>query len=161
MAIRIFLDELQQQPLHLEGELTPAELELSSGDEGALTRPDGPMVYSLAVSNSDDTLIAFGQVKMTFSAECARCLKPFSYPLEFPQWAVALPLKGEDAIEQNNDSVDLTPWLREDILLGLPQHPLCGSACEGLVFQQKTPPKIASEPSEAWSKLDDWEQPKS
>jgi uncharacterized metal-binding protein YceD (DUF177 family) len=31
-----------------------------------------------------------------------------------------------------NDSVDLTSYLREDILLAFPQHPLCDPGCRGL-----------------------------
>ena len=161
MAIKIFLDELHNEQLHLEGKLTPAELELALGGDEALMQPDGDLTYQITASESDDTLIVFGQLQMNFTAECGRCLKPFSFPVNLPQWAVALPLKGDDAIEFSDDSVDLTPWLREDILLGLPQHPLCGSACEGLVFQQETPPPAAEKPSEDWSKLDDWKQPKS
>ena len=161
MAIKIFLDDLHNEQLHLEGELTPAELELALDEDEALMQPAGPLSYALTASESDDTLIVFGQLQMDFTAECGHCLKPFSFPVNLPQWAVALPLKGDDAIEFNGDSVDLTPWLREDILLGLPQHPLCGSACEGLVCQQETPPPTAEEPSEDWSKLDDWKQPKS
>ena len=161
MAMKIFLDEVQQQQLHLEGELTPAELELALGEEESLLQPAGPLAYALNVSESDDTLIIFGRLQMDFAGECARCLRPFNFKIDLPQWAIALPLKGDEAIEQNGDSVDLTPWLREDILLGLPQHPLCGSACEGLVFQQENQPPDESDPSEDWSKLDDWKQPKS
>ena len=36
MAIKIFLDELQNEQLHREGELTPAELELALGEDEAL-----------------------------------------------------------------------------------------------------------------------------
>ena len=31
-----------------------------------------------------------------------------------------------------NDCVDLTPYVREDILLEFPQHPLCDPECRGL-----------------------------
>ena len=161
MAIKIFLDELQNKQLHLEGELTPTELDLALNDDETLMQPAGDLIYQITASESDDTLIVFGQLQMDFTAECGRCLKPFSFSVNLPQWAVALPLKGDDAIEGSGDSVDLTPWLREDILLRLPQHPLCGSACEGLVFQQEAPPPAVEEPSEDWSKLDDWKQPKS
>jgi|TARA_B110000263_G_scaffold229754_1_gene223770 uncharacterized metal-binding protein YceD (DUF177 family) len=161
MAIKIFLDELHNEQLHLEGELTPTELALALAEAEALMQPDGTLAYALTASESDDTLIVFGRLQMDFTAECGRCLKPFTFPIDLPQWAIALPLTGDDAIEQNDGSVDLTPWLREDILLGLPQHPLCGSACEGLVFKQETPPPAVEEPSEDWSKLDDWKQPKS
>ena len=80
--------------------------------------------------------------------------------MDFPEWNCVLPLKGPDAIEIIGEHVDLTPWVREDILLGLPQHPLCGSACQGLVLQQEDPPETdADEPSADWSKLDEWKQP--
>ena len=161
MAIKIFLDELQNEQLHLEGELTPAELDLALNGDEALMQPAGDLIYQITANESDDTLIIFGHLQMDFTAECGRCLKPFSFPVNLPQWALTLPLEGDDATEFSGDSVDLTPWLREDILLRLPQHPLCGSACEGLVFQQETPRPTHEEPSEDWSKLDDWKQPKS
>ncbi|MBC8326046.1 MAG: DUF177 domain-containing protein [Verrucomicrobia subdivision 3 bacterium] len=161
MALKIILDDLQDEQLHLEGELTPTELALELGEEEALMKPAGPLAYALTASESDDTLIVFGQLQMDFTAECARCLKPFEFPINLPQWAVALPLKGDDAIEYGWDSVDLTPWLRDDILLRLPQHPLCGPACEGLVFKQESPPPADVADSNTWSKLDDWKQPKS
>jgi uncharacterized metal-binding protein YceD (DUF177 family) len=31
-----------------------------------------------------------------------------------------------------NDCVDLTPYVREDILLEFPRHPLCNLECRGL-----------------------------
>jgi uncharacterized metal-binding protein YceD (DUF177 family) len=51
--------------------------------------------------------------------------------------------------------VDLTPFLREDSLLGLPQHPLCRSDCPGLTQADPEPSK-ASQPAKSgvWSQLD-------
>ena len=92
MAIKIFLDELQNEQLHLEGELTPAELGLALGEDEALMQPDGPLAYALTASESDDMLIVFGRLGMDFTAECGRCLKPFTFPIDIPLWAVALPL---------------------------------------------------------------------
>jgi uncharacterized protein len=40
--------------------------------------------------------------------------------------------EGEQAAPIVNDCVDLTPYLREDILLEFPQHPLCDPECRGL-----------------------------
>ena len=40
--------------------------------------------------------------------------------------------EGEDRVAVDNDCVDLTPYLREDILLEFPQHPLCKPECRGL-----------------------------
>ena len=36
-----------------------------------------------------------------------------------------MPLEGEEKANVINDLVDLTPYLREDIVLAFPQHPLC------------------------------------
>jgi uncharacterized protein len=52
--------------------------------------------------------------------------------VELPDFAAHLPLEGEDAVVVVDDCVDLTPYLREDILLTLPQHPLCKPDCRGL-----------------------------
>ncbi|WP_300422138.1 YceD family protein, partial [uncultured Hyphomonas sp.] len=98
-----------------------------------------------------------GALNIDFACDCARCLEPFTYTLELAEWTCVLPLKGPDAVETKGEYLDLTPWVREDILLGLPQHPLCGSACQGLVLQQEDPPETdADEPSADWSKLDEW-----
>ena len=56
-----------------------------------------------------------------------------------------------------NDCVDLTPLVREDILLGFPPHPLCRPDCDGLKKAsvgkaRKTAGKDESKPS-AWAEL--------
>jgi uncharacterized protein len=54
-----------------------------------------------------------------------------------------------------NDCVDLTPILREDILLDFPQHPLCKPDCAGLKNNRVRKPKAADEPAlDVWAKLD-------
>jgi uncharacterized metal-binding protein YceD (DUF177 family) len=70
--------------------------------------------------------------------------------------ACHIPLVGEDAPPILEDSVDLTPFLREDILLAVPQRPVCGSNCEGMVYPQDKPGKTAAETnpiSSPWAEL--------
>ena len=43
MGIKIFLGVLHNEQLHLEGELTPAELELELGEDETLMQPTGPL----------------------------------------------------------------------------------------------------------------------
>ena len=69
-----------------------------------------------------------------------------------------MPLEGDDAIEVIGEYVDLTPWIREDILLGLPHHPLCAETCRGLEFQQEEPTKIEADTSPTWDALEEWKQ---
>ncbi len=84
-----------------------------------------------------------GQLQLTLECECVRCLRPFQNHLVLKRWACHLPLLGEEKVLVVDDCVDLTPWLREDILLAYPQHPLCEPKCSGLLKKQtgqmKTP----------------------
>jgi uncharacterized protein len=56
--------------------------------------------------------------------------------VDLPNWTVHLALAGEESVPVVHDCVDLTPHLREDILLALPQHPLCSQDCAGLLGEQ-------------------------
>jgi uncharacterized metal-binding protein YceD (DUF177 family) len=67
-----------------------------------------------------------------------------------------LPLAGEDSVSVDHDCVDLTPFVREDILLEFPQHPLCRLDCGGWQAKAGKSKKIAgqAEPKpSAWAAL--------
>ena len=72
----------------------------------------------------------------------------------------ALAFQGEEAVAVNNDCVDLTPYIREDILLEFPQHPLCEADCGGLLKthpgtrDNAGDPKQTKRESSAWDDLD-------
>lgn len=131
MSLTVNLRHLERDPLSLEGELSAEELDLLNLDE--LMRMTQPLEYELEVERLDDGILAQGSLRLVLDCECARCLKPFPFELNLEHWAAHLPLEGEDAVTINNDSVDLTPAIREDILLGLPQRPLCKPDCAGLL----------------------------
>ncbi len=91
-----------------------------------------------------------------------RCLKPFNYKLELQDWACLLALEGDEKVSVTNDCIDLTPSVREDILLGFPRHPLCSEECSGLpkkvTGKKKTDKKTGGagqteEKKSAWSEL--------
>jgi uncharacterized protein len=86
----------------------------------------------LEVQKLEDGLLVQGRLHLNLDCECVRCLKPFQYRLELDGWACHLPLQGEDCVAAVNDCVDLTPYVREDILLEFPRHPLCDPECRGL-----------------------------
>lgn len=56
-----------------------------------------------------------------------------------------------------SETVDLTPFIREDILLVLPAHPRCDwdgqKVCEG-AGEWKTPAENPEETADAWEALD-------
>jgi uncharacterized protein len=130
MPLLVNLRHLEAHDLRLKGELTAAELDLDARDE--VIQVKQPLEYDLEVQKVEDALLVQGALRLTLECECVRCLKPFQYPLDLGSWAALLALQGEDAVAIVSDCVDLTPQVREDILLELPQHPLCDPECRGL-----------------------------
>ena len=130
MDLRINLRHLDNESLHLQGEIPAAELDIDGIDE--LIQARQPLLFDLEVQKLDDAILATGRLELALNCECSRCLKPFEYRLLWTDWAGHYPLTGEEAVPILNDCVDLTPQIREDILLGFPQHPLCQAECGGL-----------------------------
>ncbi len=140
MTPTINLRHLEDQSAHLQGECLPAEIELDSGDE--MIALSEPLRYDLEVQQMEHALLIQGRLELPMECECVRCLKRFHQDLTIADWACHIPLEGEEKALITNDCVSLTPYIREDIFLALPQHPLCDPNCRGL----KTPKSAAAGP---------------
>ena len=157
MPLLINLRHLESCPVRLAGRVNVSELDIDPHDE--VIRVSQPVDYELEVQWVDNGLLLQGHLHLTLDCQCVRCLKPFPYSLKLDHWACHLPLQGEDAVAVDNDCVDLTPFLREDILLAFPQHPLCNTECRGLPRTLMGNPKKASNAgrvgkgSSAWAEL--------
>ena len=158
MPLIVNLRHLEVQDLHLQGEIPVADLDIETHDEIVQARE--PLVYDLEVQAMDEALLLTGRLRLPLACECARCLKPFVFSLDLTGWTCHIPLEGEESAPVVNDLVDLTPYLREDILLELPQHPLCTPACPGLPGVRMAEPEadVSAPPEErkpsAWGELD-------
>lgn len=130
MPLLVNLRHLEHKDLALKGELPVAELDIELGDE--MIQLTKPLKYQLEAQQMEDGLLVRGNLLLPLNCECVRCLKAFEYQLKLADWACLIPLDGEEAAPLDGDTVDLTPFLREDILLELPQHPLCKPDCGGL-----------------------------
>jgi uncharacterized protein len=158
MPLTVNLRCLENRNLVLCGELPLADLDFDARDE--MIRATPPLHYDLEVELLDDSLLVQGLLRLKLNCQCVRCLKDFEFDLELDPWTLHLPLEpleGEDAVSIKNDCVDLTPHMREDILLGFPQHPLCRPDCDGLKQAsvgkaRKTVGKEESKPF-AWAEL--------
>ena len=76
----------------------------------------GPLHYSFDLGLSEGALWANGSLTQTVELTCVSCLERFKYTIRVPQFALHTELGGPELI-------DLTPFVREDILLefaGLP-----------------------------------------
>jgi uncharacterized metal-binding protein YceD (DUF177 family) len=113
--MKVHLNQIPQgETLHLEGEENPQVLELESAD----AEPIGPLSYSLDVGVSDGGLFATGSLNQRVKMTCVACLDSFEQELSTDSFATQVELTGSEL-------VDLTPEIREDILLLLPAHPRC------------------------------------
>ena len=158
MPLLFNLRHLEEKNLHLKGELSVAEMDVETLDEVIHVRE--PLAYDLEVQRIEDGVLVQGTLAVTLDCECVRCLKPHRHALHFDRWVCHLPLEGEDRAVVVNDCVDLTPHIREDIVLAFPQHPLCKPDCSGLSSIKQQPEKnvdAATKPdraSSAWAALD-------
>jgi uncharacterized protein len=151
--LSVNLRHLEAHEIRLKGELAAAELDFDLHDE--MIRAEQPLRYDLTVEKLSDALLVTGSLKLVLDCQCVRCLKAFKQRLVLEDWACHLPLAGEEKVAVNNDCVDLTPFVREDMLLQFPPHPLCKPDCVGLKKGQalKTGGKDVAA-SSAWAELD-------
>src|ERR1700722_2675562 len=130
MSLKVNLRHLQADEVHLKGDL-PIE-ELALGLTYDMIQVQKPLHYDLQVEELADSILVQGKLELAVDCQCVRCLKPFEKTIELPNWALHLPLEGEEKTAVENDCIDLTPFAREDMLLEFPRHPLCKADCGGL-----------------------------
>ena len=112
--IAVHLKQIPPEGKHLEGEEDAKCLDL--GDIGA--KPVGPVAYALDVGLSGGGVFATGQVTVPVEMTCVACLQPFVYEAKVDSFAAQVQIDGREL-------VDLTPAVREELLLALPNHPRC------------------------------------
>ncbi len=106
------------------------------------------IVGTLEATRAEQGIEVSGLLTTTITSACSRCLLPVIGPLEIP---VALCYADRDSIEetplveeieiQSEDlglipftgtEIDLQPDLAQEIIMALPQQPLCQKTCLGL-----------------------------
>ena len=106
-----------------EGELHPSALDV---EEDAFLRVAGPLRYRVHVMVAGEEVLARGWAAQRLGCVCGRCAADFEADVEEPEFFASCPR--DDTVE----FLDLTPDLREAILLALPSHPVCKEECLGL-----------------------------
>jgi uncharacterized protein len=153
MPVTVNLRHLEEKSVHLDGEVSPEELDFVKPDE--MVQPNEPLEYDLEVEQSGQNLLVHGKLHLTVDCQCVRCLRPFKYDVDLDPYDTLVPLEGEDKAPVVNDLVDLTPFLREDILLAFPQHPLCEADCDRVpeLKNAKSSGTSAQGQKSAWDEL--------
>jgi uncharacterized protein len=145
----IHLRQMEEGSLELQGEESADALGLEEVGAEAV----GPLRYELTAGLSDGGLWAHGRLQISLRLTCVGCLEPFEISLTVPEFALQTELDGRE-------SVDLTDWVREDILLALPPYPKCDAGperrCPATFPPVDYAPPGGSTPDEnpAWAALD-------
>ena len=146
--MKIHLRRIPDEGLRLEGEeecpipqLDPNEVQCA-----------GPLRYALDLGISGHALWAKGELTQPVELHCVRCLEAFPFDLRVKDFAVHLELSGPEM-------VDLTPFMREDLLLNLPAYPHCdregGRVCPvPEVLRRKTSDEVLEARPPDWNALD-------
>ena len=168
------LADITDDGLSLVGEVTAEELGLTNDDASAR----GPLAVSLDLTNVEGLVAVTGVLEGTIVRECVRCLKQYEDSLAFsvraafipePKPASKLPNRVDprkareeaaaaeeeedldDQYQYQGNRLDLTPMLREHVILAAPMQPICSHECLGLCARcgknlNEEPCQCAAEP---------------
>lgn len=128
-------DRLREGPVAFESDLT-----LESGFGPVGFELDGPPRVSITAEEWQEGRVRIsGLLTVRLAETCSRCLnvveRERSIPLDFrfepglDPWDEG---PGVYALDANQDELDAGPALREELLLALPNYPLCRPECRGL-----------------------------
>ena len=122
-------------PLDWEAKL-PREGPLWSNTD--LSFAEDPTVRLVVERSFDGGVHAVGTLEAKYQLTCRRCLNEMTHEVELP-----VDVWFEPAVEENSGaeavyamsgdaaSVDVAPALRDELILGLPEFPVCRDDCRG------------------------------
>ena len=120
----INLVKLSPTAVKFSGE-DPIEALAWEGEGTDIIRPAGPLRWNFTAKLFDTELLVIGEASADFEGFCARCGKPM-------RLTITEPLSFSMSVEENAAEADLTPEIRDAVLLALPSNPLCRDDCAGL-----------------------------
>jgi uncharacterized metal-binding protein YceD (DUF177 family) len=142
--VKVHLKQIPTGGLHLEGDEECPILELETEGIHCV----GPLHYSIDLGVTSGALWASGSLSQPVELRCVACLEKFVHEIQVPAFAMHTELHGPE-------TVDLTPFMREDLLLNLPAHPHCdrdaGRVCKPKQIETS---EQDTERKSDWSALD-------
>ena len=146
--MKIHLQQIPEGGVHLEGQEKADILELN--DPAIRSLQD--VTYSLFAQVEKNNVLVTGQLSLELELECVSCLRRFHYASNVPDFVY-------ETAREGRETIDLTPAIREDILLVLPSHPRCDwdghTECPGLRIEKGTSIESVPEAPNAWDALDE------
>jgi uncharacterized protein len=117
----LYPKRIQGASLPVEADIVPALLDLQS--EG-LVFVDQIFVRMRAQIVTKQILVQ-GRIDASIQGDCARCLSQVIQKLHFSELLFVYAYEGQD-------SIDLSPEIHDELLLGIPMRLLCKENCKGL-----------------------------
>ena len=142
--MKILVNRITESPKDLSFSEGIEELNLLYGDErGRDFRFPSLVDIRLVYSRSGTELFFHGSIGGTMEGYCSRCLKSYQFPLDQKFDFVLTPAPSSVKSKELNrdemglsfyreDEINLSPFIREQVLLALPTRPLCDDRCRGL-----------------------------
>jgi len=119
--MKINIDQIPPQGLTLEETIPPKDLEL----ETELVQSCGPVQVKADVFKITNAVTVDLNLNAPVTFICSRCLNEFEVILNKN-------LKLGYQVDKTQHEIDLTPGIRQDIILEYPIKPLCRPDCKGL-----------------------------
>jgi len=124
--MKIMVARIPEEGSSYDGSDPGAVMELA---DDPFARVEGDVRYALHAQCVSEELIVRGTLSIDLGLKCTRCSEFFSTTVTDSDF-----LRAYSASEEV-DSVDITPDMREDLLLHIPAFPVCSEGCEGLCTQ--------------------------
>lgn len=141
--MKIFVSQISETPKELSFTAGTEELNRLYEADAKDFRFPQPLDVRVAYYRSGPELFFQGRIGAAVEGYCSRCLKSYSFSLtkEF-DFILAPDTRSAKTKELNQDEmglsfysgeeINLTPFIREQVLLALPTRPLCDEDCRGL-----------------------------
>jgi uncharacterized protein len=123
--------ELLREPgLHRQVDVTVAAASIDAEHEAI----DGDVSADLELVSTLDDIALSGTVRVPWRGSCRRCLRPLAEAIvvDVDERYAERPAVHDDAFPIAHGQIDLTPMLREHVLLAVGEDRLCRPDCPGL-----------------------------
>lgn len=143
MAMILLLSEFETFPAHKLLIGNPEKIEL----DVEMVKKVQKIEFDLVIQQSGEEYFCQGDMRAIMTLECARCLeeleKEFTNKTDFIICAKDMYEKNKDILDNENyiflqgtdPYADLSPIIREEIILAISMKPLCNENCRGLCSQ--------------------------
>jgi uncharacterized protein len=139
-ALLVNATELLRQPgqrRHIDVTVPMADVDVVD------PRLAGDIAVDVSLESTLDDIVVSGELSVAWSDTCRRCLRPLDDRLVIhvderyaptPDTAdrIGAPAVDPEAFPIEHGQLDLAPMVREEVLLGVPDAPLCRPDCPGL-----------------------------